>query len=179
MLTQLMTVNFPCTDKFLVLRYQILSLFTSFRLGPSLKQDVDVYWNRNWYWQRSLLKPYSKILSSSLNSPSNRRVNLDFSYTGISFIATENLYITLRMLRAELRQSCPTLCNPMDYSPPDSSVQEGILQAKILKWVVIPFTRGSSPHRYQTCVSLFSCIAGRFFSDWAMGKVHLQDNPCK
>ena len=37
-------------------------------------------------------------------------------------------------------QSCPTLCNPMDCSPPGSSVH-GILQAKILEWVAIPFSR--------------------------------------
>ena len=40
-------------------------------------------------------------------------------------------------------QFCPTLCDPMDYSPPDSSVH-GILQARILGWVVISFSRGSS-----------------------------------
>ena len=40
-------------------------------------------------------------------------------------------------------QSCPTLCYSMDYSPPGSSVH-GILQARILEWVAIPFSRGSS-----------------------------------
>ena len=41
-------------------------------------------------------------------------------------------------------QLCLTLCNPMDYSPPGSSVQ-GILQVKILKWVAISFSRGIFP----------------------------------
>ena len=41
-------------------------------------------------------------------------------------------------------QSCLTLCNPMDYSPPGSSVH-GILQEIILRWVAIPFSKGSSP----------------------------------
>ena len=45
-------------------------------------------------------------------------------------------------------QSYLTLCNPMDYSPPVSSIQE-ILQARILEWVAIPFSRGSSPPRDQ------------------------------
>ena len=40
-------------------------------------------------------------------------------------------------------QSYPTLCDLMDYSPPDSSVH-GILQARILEWVAILFSRGSS-----------------------------------
>ena len=53
-----------------------------------------------------------------------------------------------------------TLCNPMDCSPPGYFVQ-GILQARILEWVDIPFCRRSSQPRDQTQVS---CIAGRFFT---------------
>ena len=51
----------------------------------------------------------------------------------------------------------------MDYSPPRSSVH-GILQARILEWVAISFSRGSSLPRDQTWVS---CIAGSFFTSWA------------
>ena len=57
-------------------------------------------------------------------------------------------------------QSCPFLCNPMDCSPPGSSIH-GILQARILKWVAISFSRGSSQPRDQTQVSR---IAGRRFN---------------
>ena len=46
-------------------------------------------------------------------------------------------------------QLCPTLCDPMDYSPPGSSVQ-GLLQARILEWVAVPSSRGSSRPRDQT-----------------------------
>ena len=46
-------------------------------------------------------------------------------------------------------QSSPTLCNPMDYSPPGSSIH-GILQARILAWVAILFSRGSSRPRGWT-----------------------------
>ena len=55
---------------------------------------------------------------------------------------------------------CLTLCRPMDYSPPGSSVH-GILQARILEWIAIPFSKCSSGPRNQIQVS---CIAGRFFS---------------
>ena len=58
---------------------------------------------------------------------------------------------------------CPTLCHPRDCSPPGSSVH-GILQARILEWVVIPFSRGSSQPRNRTQVS---CTAGRFSTTWA------------
>ena len=47
-------------------------------------------------------------------------------------------------MRAQSLQSCPTLCNPMDSSPPGSSVH-GILQARTLEWVARPSSRGSSP----------------------------------
>ena len=61
-------------------------------------------------------------------------------------------------------QSCPTLCDPMDCSLPDSSVHE-ILQARRLEWVVIPFSRGSSQPRDQTHVSYMSlALAGEFFT---------------
>ena len=60
-------------------------------------------------------------------------------------------------------QSCPTLCNPMDCSPPGSSVHE-IFQTRILEWVAISFSRGSSQPRDQTQVF---CTAGRFFTNWA------------
>ena len=45
-----------------------------------------------------------------------------------------------------ITQACLTLCNPLDYSPPGFSVH-GILQARILEWVAIPFSRGSSQPR--------------------------------
>ena len=48
-------------------------------------------------------------------------------------------------------QSCLALCDPVDCSPPGSSVR-GILQARILEWVAIPFSRGSSRPRNQTWV---------------------------
>ena len=58
-----------------------------------------------------------------------------------------------------LSQLYLTLCDPMDDSPPGFSVH-GILQARILEWTAIPFSRGSSQPRDRTWVS---CIAGRFF----------------
>ena len=61
------------------------------------------------------------------------------------------------------------LCNSMDYSPLGSSVHR-ILQARILEWVAIPFSRGSSWPRDQTSIS---CIVGRFFTIWATREVHL------
>ena len=46
-------------------------------------------------------------------------------------------------VHAESIQSCPTLCNPVDCSPPGSPVH-GVLEARVLMWVAVPFSRGSS-----------------------------------
>ena len=70
-------------------------------------------------------------------------------------------------VHAQSLQSCLTLCNPMDYSPPDSSVH-GILQARILQWVAMPSSRGLVPTQgYQTCNSH---AADGFFTTEALGK---------
>ena len=61
-------------------------------------------------------------------------------------------------------QSCPTLCDPMGCSPSRSSVH-GIFQARILEWVAISFSRGSSWPQDRTQVS---CIRGRLFTIWPM-----------
>ena len=54
---------------------------------------------------------------------------------------------------SEVAQLCPTLCYPMEYSPPGSSVHE-IFQARILEWIAIFFSRGSSQPKDQTLISL-------------------------
>ena len=63
-------------------------------------------------------------------------------------------------VHAKSLQSCPTLCDPMDCSPPSSSVH-GTLQARTLEWGAMPSSRGSSPPRDQAHVSCFSCIGSQ------------------
>ena len=65
-------------------------------------------------------------------------------------------------------QSCLTLCDPMDCTV------HGILQARILEWVAIPFSRGSSQPRDQTQVSR---IGGGFFTSWATREAQESSNP--
>ena len=68
--------------------------------------------------------------------------------------------VTQHMCQLLATQSCPTLCGPKDCNLPVSSVH-GILQARILEWVVTAFSRASFQPRDQTRVF---CIAGRFFT---------------
>ena len=65
-------------------------------------------------------------------------------------------------VKMSVTQLCPTLCDSMDYSLPASSVR-GILQARILEWVAIPFSRGSSRPRDRTMSLTSPAFAGRFF----------------
>ena len=67
---------------------------------------------------------------------------------------------------AQLLQLCPTLRDPVDYSLPASSVHK-ILQARILDWIAISSSRGSSPPRDRTGIS---CTAGGFFTAEPLGK---------
>ena len=80
-------------------------------------------------------------------------------------------------------QSCSTLCDPMACRLPCSSVH-GLLQARILEWVAIPFCRRPSGPRDWTQVF---CVAGRFFTIWATRRgatavrnlqTQLESNPC-
>ena len=73
-------------------------------------------------------------------------------------ISTEiEAVIRKKLKKSEVAQSCPSLCDPVDCSLPCSSVH-GIFQARVLEWVAISFSRGSSQPRDRTRVS---CIVGR------------------
>ena len=72
-------------------------------------------------------------------------------------------YLKLVCLCARSLQSCLTLSNTMGCSPPGSSVH-GILQARVLEWVAMPSSRGSSLPRDGIWISYSSCIGRRFFT---------------
>ena len=71
-------------------------------------------------------------------------------------------------MHAKSLQLCLILDDPIDCSPPGSSVH-WILQTRILEWVAMPSSRESFQPRDQTCVSCGFCIAGRFFTAEASG----------
>ena len=68
--------------------------------------------------------------------------------------------LNIKKVKVLVAQLCPPLCDPMDCGLPDSSVHV-ILQARILDWVAMPFSKRYSKPRDQTHVS---CIAGIFFT---------------
>ena len=109
---------------------------------------------RSLDWEDPLEKEmaiYSSILAwkipwmeepGRLQSMWSQRVGHDFTFTFI-------LSAAATAAAAKSLQSCPTLCNPINGSPAGSSVHE-IFQARILEWVAISFSRGSSQPRGQT-----------------------------
>ena len=97
-------------------------------------------------------------------SGEGRRINLEFRINIYTF--------------AQLLQSCPTLCNPMDCSLLDSSVH-GIPQARILEWVAISSSRGSSPPRDRTHGSYISCIDRQVFITSAIWEAHIHTAAAK
>ena len=75
---------------------------------------------------------------------------------------------TLNHIWVKVAQSCPTLCDPMGYSLPGSSVH-GIFQATILEWIAISFSRRPSQPRNRTQVP---CFTGSFFIVWIIREAY-------
>ena len=103
----------------------------------------------------------TEILSSDFNSDS-------------TFFGRIYGVIMMVCMHAKLLQLCLVLCDPMDCSPPGSLVR-GILQARILMWIAMSSSRGSSWPRDWTCISYISRIAGWFFTSEPPGKLNNDD----
>ena len=113
-----------------------------------------------WQWSRCLWRLCQGTSSGAcgpgcLCTNHTPLLNNTVMASGFSIRAASEVCVSLCVLYCLdclVAQSCPTLCDPMDCSSPGSSVR-GISQARILEWVVISFSRGSSWPRDQTRVS--------------------------
>ena len=77
-------------------------------------------------------------------------------------------------VHAQSLQLCPTLCNPMDCSPPGSSVH-GILQARILEWAAMPSSRSSWPRdKIHVCLYLLHCRWILYLLSYLGSPFHIQ-----
>jgi len=141
--------------------------YESWTIKKAECQRIDAF--QLWCWRRLLKVPWigkrsnQSILKEISPGYSLEGQNLqpsvltDFECWSSKVTTCDSQYACKH---AQLLQSCPTLCDPMDCSPQGSSVH-GILQARILEWVTIFLSEWSSGPRDWTCVS---CIAGRFFT---------------
>ena len=93
--------------------------------------------------------PNQKRGNLSLDTTATSYVNSHFRPSASQFRCKGTESQSFKVLQQITTQFCTTLCDPMDYSPPGSSVC-GIFQARILEWVAIPFFRGSSWPRDRT-----------------------------
>ena len=114
-------------------------------------------------WHTTLVRTrYGSQVTSCGPQCSLRCLNIEGRVRKLCPFLTLSMRVSVEECWVLVTQSCLTLCNPMDCSAPGSSVH-AILQARILEWVAISSSRGSSWHRDPTRVS---CIAGRFFTVW-------------
>ena len=133
----------------------------------ALSRKSCTYWADALYLKHELLRP--GILSTTLppQQPCCKDHWSNLVWILLLFPLRGHLTFYLQIewkVKMKVAQSCPTLCNPMDYTV------HGILQARILEWVAFVFSRGSSQPRDQTQVSH---IAGGFFTSWA-----IREAPC-
>ena len=108
--------------------------------------------------------------SSELNA-------INHSFTSLKVFGSSDYHswlVFLENMEVLVTQLCLTLCDPMNCRPPDSSVC-GILQARLLEWVAIPFSRRSSQPKDGT--TRVSHISGRFSTVWATGEA-LSESIC-
>ena len=116
--------------------------------------------------------PGYRLLSSTLRGSEDQKpfVFVISWWQEIGFIQSPWPSVSFNERESEVAQSCPTLWDPMDCSPPDSPVH-GIFQARVLEWVAISFSRESSQPKNWTRVS---CTAGRCFTSGPQGSPEFQ-----
>ena len=118
-----------------------------------------------FYFLFSLLLLFLTHVSLGRAAENNRRT----SYCSQNSVGARAY---LFLCACPVAQSHPTLCGSMDCSLPNSSVH-GIVQARILEWVAISFSRESSWLRDQTCIFCISCIGKQILNYWATWKAHI------
>ena len=137
------------------------SIFPSIRVFSN-ESVLRMRWPKYWSFSFSISpsNEYSGLISfrmdwlTSLQSKGLSKMGIIKDRNGMDLTKAEDIKKRCQeYTESEVSQSCPTLCNPVDCSPPGSSVHE-ILQSRILEWVFISFSRGSSRPRNRTRGSL-------------------------
>ena len=122
-----------------------------------------------WFLYHQTLKKKGQYLQKVQHNRVGSKVAKITNFLLVIFFADDFSMATSlsgTCVRATSLQLCPTLCDPMDCSPPGSSVH-GILQERMIEWVAMPSSRGSSQPRDGTRVS---CTTGGFFTAEPPGK---------
>ena len=140
------------------------------RVTPrSVAHPLSMQFSRQEYWSAEPSPSPGHLPNPGIRprSPTRQADSLLSESPGKPLLQPMHIYLITQMKQtnslSEIAQLCPTLCDPMDCRLSGSSIH-GIFQARVLEWVAISFSRGSSQPRNQTWVSR---IAGRRFTVWA------------
>ena len=139
---------------------QTSSLWSQWRSSGAFQGVEET--QKRWHCRGiEMLRPWTEFFLVIILFSFLKKVSLYLLTHQQMWIWTWVMFTIIEMKWSEFSQSCLTFCDPMDCSQPGSSVH-GIFQARILEWVAISFSRGSSQPRDWTQVSR---IAGRCFTD--------------
>ena len=116
-----------------------------------------------WSFLKNRINLYTLYLKMTLACMSSVWLKVRSPFWGREAYFYYFLVRSIQVKWSEVTQWCPTLCDPMNYSLPCSSVHV-LFQARVLEWVAISFSRGSSLPRDRTRVSR---VVGRRFTIWA------------
>ena len=120
-------------------------------------------------WSTKWRNEWKVITTFVLGTTWSRGWNLQMRNTAPTFLkrlmSSEKLKMPVVNRFSPVAQLCPALCDPMDCIVCQAPLSMGILQARILEWVAMPFSRESSQPRNRTQVSH---IAGRFITSWVI-----------
>ena len=133
-------------------------------MQSNLSDKTPLGLNQHWTYWLFWADASTRTLAFSVIASSSQHITACLKSIWIQLLMLACVFLSYICCVCMLvAQSCLTVYGPMDCSPPGSAVY-GILQARVLKWVATPFSRGSSQPRDQTWVS---SIAGRFIIIWA------------
>ena len=117
-------------------------IYSSFFFPPTLTEPASSGHLRHQHQQS---RPFLRRMGfSSITPPPNVYILIPVLLALSLWSPSPEIATSVMKVKVSVAQSCPTLCDPMDCSPPGSSVH-GTLQARILEWVAIPFSRGIFP----------------------------------
>ena len=140
----------------------MLNYFSSVRLSHSVPVELSFVLSLrssmscNHYLDRVINRVYKAVPKLYLSTK--------LHFLPLQLCCSSNMPFVLLYCACLVTQLCPTLWDPMDYCSP------GLSQARILEWVAISFTSGSSQSWDWSSVSYVSCTAGGIFTDWAIRK---------
>ena len=136
-----------------------------------INEDITLYYYKPYTSGININVYHSCIISDLIYILSNHVFYEKRSNSESYIVSSCHIIEVIKASKVLVTQSCPNLCDPMDCIPPGSSVH-GILQARTLEWVAVPFSRGPSWPRNRSTSLMSPGLAGRFFTTSITWEAH-------